>query len=76
MARVRVSIVHDELGRIVSIARPVKNVVVLGGDGQSVFETEVEEDNIQEMASGRYRVDVERNAVVDVRRQGRQDQPY
>ena len=76
MARVRVSIVHDELGRIVSIARPAENVVVLGGDGQSVFETEVEEDNIQELASGSHRVDVERNSVVDLRSQGQQDEPY
>jgi len=65
MARVQVSIVHDEVGRIISIARPAKNVKVLGGDGHSVFEAEVEEDNIEAMAAGSHRVDVERNAVVD-----------
>jgi hypothetical protein len=69
MARVRAFIVHDEMGRIISIARPAENVKVLGGDGQSVFETEVEEDNIEELATGSHRVDVERNSIVDLRSQ-------
>ncbi len=64
MARVRVSIVHDEVGRIISIARPAENAKVLGGDGRSVFETEVEEDRIEELAAGSHRVDIQRNSVV------------
>jgi hypothetical protein len=64
MARVQVSIVHDEVGRIISIARPAENEQVLSGDGQSVFDTEVEEDNIEELAAGNHMVDVERNSVV------------
>ncbi|MFD9498052.1 hypothetical protein [Streptomyces sp. NPDC060035] len=66
MAKVSVSIVHDEIGRIVAVARPSKDVkaVVSVGEGQSVFETEVEEGSIPELASGNHRVDVANNSVV------------
>jgi hypothetical protein len=66
MARIPVLIVHDETGRIVSIARPSKGVkVVVGsGPGQSVFETEVEEKSIVELAGGSHRVDIEQKSVV------------
>jgi hypothetical protein len=66
MAKVRVSIVHDETGHIISIARPSKDVkvIVLSGDGQSVFETEIEEDSIVELVGGRHKVDVEQKSVV------------
>jgi len=70
MARVRVSILHDEVGNIIAVGRPAEYAKRLGGDGQSVFETEVEEDNIEELVSGRHRVDIEQNSVV-----ARQDGP-
>jgi hypothetical protein len=66
MARVSVSIVHDELGRILSINRPAqdaKNVVVLTGDGQSVFVTEVEEEDVHGLFNS-HRVDYHRKALV------------
>ena len=48
---VQVSIVHDELGRIKSIYQPAKgaNVIVLSGNRESVFMTEVDEENIKDM---------------------------
>jgi len=54
MKKGKVSIVHDKNGRIVSIAQPSEyaKVIVLSGDGQSVFETEVEENSIVELVSG------------------------
>ncbi len=66
MAKIRVWIVHDEVGRIISIARPSKDakVVVLSGGGQSVFETEVEEDSIVDLAGGSHKVDLEQKSVV------------
>ncbi|MFC9324159.1 hypothetical protein [Kitasatospora sp. NPDC057015] len=64
MAKVKVSIVHDQAGRIMSVARPAEKVVVLSGDGQSVFETEVEEDSVVELAGGSHRVDVQKNSIV------------
>jgi hypothetical protein len=66
MARVRVFIVHDEIGRIISIARPAEEakVIVLGGQGQSVFETEVEEESIVDLADGSRRVDIAQKAVI------------
>lgn len=46
MAKIEISVVHDELGRILSIARPSKDarVVILSGGGQSVFVTQVDEE--------------------------------
>jgi len=66
MARIPVLVVHDEIGRVISIARPSKGVkVVLGtGLGQTVFETEVEEKSIVELASGSHRVDIAQQSVV------------
>lgn len=66
MARVKVSVVHDANGRIVSIARPSGRgkVVALSGDGQSVFETEVEEDDIVTLVNGSHAVDVERKSII------------
>ena len=67
MKKVKVAIVHDELGRIVSVTRPSSGakVTVLGGEGQSVFQTEVEQNHIPELVSGRYAVDVARKSLVD-----------
>jgi hypothetical protein len=69
MAKVRVFVVHDEVGRIVSISRPSKDakVIKLSGDGQSVFETEVEEKRIGEMVAGSHRADAEKKRVVEIR---------
>jgi hypothetical protein len=66
MARVKASVVHDEGGRIISVSRPseLAKVNVLSGDGQSVFETEVEEDDIVSLVDGRHAVDVERKSIV------------
>ncbi|OPA08255.1 hypothetical protein [Bacillus cereus] len=66
MKKVKVSIVHDKNGRIVSIAQPSENakVIILSGDGQSVFETEVEEKSIGKLVSGNHIVDIERNLIV------------
>ncbi len=76
MARVRVTIVHDEVGNIISVARPAENAIVIGGDGQSVFETEVEENTIEELVTGSYRADAAQNSVVDLRSQGQQETSY
>jgi hypothetical protein len=67
MASVSVSIVHDEVGRIVSINRPAADakVVVLSGDGQSVFVTEIEEEDIPGLLNT-HRVDSRRKALVKV----------
>ncbi|MGY4558790.1 hypothetical protein [Bacillus thuringiensis] len=66
MKKVKVSIVHDNSGRIVSVAQPSENakVIILSGDGQSVFETEVEEKSIGKLVSGNHIVDIERNLIV------------
>ena len=66
MARVSVSIVHDELGRVISVARPSPDakVIVLGGQGHSVLETEVDEEDIAELATGVQQVDVARRSVM------------
>jgi hypothetical protein len=66
MAKIPVLIVHDEIGRIISIARPSAEarVVVSGGAGQSVFETQVEEKSIAELAGGSHRVDIGKKSVV------------
>lgn len=66
MAQIPVSIVHDETGRIVSIARPTDEarVVILSGQGQSVLRTEVDEDSITELVGGSHRVDVQQQSVV------------
>jgi hypothetical protein len=66
MARVTVLVVHDESGRIVAVARPAvgAKTVVLSGAGQSVLETEADEDSVMELVSGVHRVDLEQKKVV------------
>jgi hypothetical protein len=67
MAKTRVLIVHDQkTGKIISISRPSKaaKVVVLSGGGQSVFETEVEEDSIVRLTDGSHKVDVTKQSLI------------
>lgn len=66
MASAKVSIVHDELGHIKSIARPSEgaNVMVLSGDGESVFVTEVEEEVVSELVNS-HRVDISQDSLVE-----------
>jgi hypothetical protein len=66
MARISVFIVHDETGRIISIARPAESrkVVVGSGAGEAVFETEVEEESIPHLVTGTRRVDIARKALL------------
>ncbi|MEU3352024.1 hypothetical protein [Streptomyces sp. NPDC037389] len=68
MATVRASIVHDISGRVVSVARPANGtkvkVTVLSGPGQSVLETDIEEDDIRELINGKLRVDTEKKNIV------------
>jgi hypothetical protein len=66
MAKVQVSIVHDPLGRIVSINRPAKGakVVVLCGNGQSIFVTDVDEKKINSLIHS-HRVDVSSKSLVE-----------
>ena len=56
MAKTQVYVVHDETGHIVSIGRVSKGAkaIKLCGEGQSVFETEVDDGAIDEMVSGGY----------------------
>jgi len=70
MAMVRVLIVHDEIGRIISIARPSGNakVIISSGHGQSVLETDAEEGSIIELAAGGHRVDVKQKSVISYAR--------
>ncbi|WP_162907620.1 hypothetical protein [Allorhizocola rhizosphaerae] len=65
MAMVKAFVVHDETGRITSISRPAidGNVTVLGGDGESVLEVEVEESSIANLVGGG-RADIARKTVV------------
>jgi hypothetical protein len=65
MATIRVHIVHDEFGQIVSISRPAEGVAVevLSESGHSVFETDVDEDSIAELVHT-HRVDLSRGALV------------
>jgi type 1 fimbria pilin len=66
MARVRAHVVHDELGNIVSVARPAQgvNVVISTSDGQAVMETEIDEDAVYELVDGSHRVDAQARAIV------------
>lgn len=67
MATVRVSIVHDDTGRIVSVSRPTEgaNVIVQSGEGQSVLETEVDEEGIHDLVAGNHLVDAENKRIVE-----------
>jgi hypothetical protein len=66
MKKVKAFIVHDETGGILSVARPASDakVTILGREGHSVFETEVDESQILELVSGSHAVDVAKKAVV------------
>ena len=66
MAKVAVSIVHDEAGQIISVARPSKGIkaIISSGDGHSVSEIQVEEGRIPELVSGNHRFDVSKKACV------------
>ncbi len=66
MSTVKVTIVHDEVGRIVSVARPAPDaqVTVLSGKGESVLEAEVNEELVRELATGKHRVDVAGQRIV------------
>jgi len=70
MAKVHVTIVHDIHGRIESISRLGKGVpgkkilgVVSAKDGQSVFVTDVDEKNIDNLLQT-HRVDIGRKSLV------------
>ena len=66
MAKVRALIVHDEIGRIISIARPASDaqVVVSAPGGQSALETEIDEDIVFDMIAGSHRVDIRAQTLV------------
>ena len=69
MVPVQVTIVHDELGQIISISRPADSsrVVVLSGEGHGVLVTDVpdgDEDALAELVTTR-RVDPTRRALVE-----------
>ena len=64
MAKVTVSVVHDELGEIISVSRPEnRNVIVLSGERQSMVSTEVDEDYVESLI-GTHRVDVSDSSLV------------
>jgi hypothetical protein len=66
VASVPVSVLHDDdSGRIIAIGRVAEGIeaTMLSGDGRSVFETNVEEDGIDDVVNN-YRVDVTRKALV------------
>jgi hypothetical protein len=67
MGKIEVSVVHDELGRIVAVARPTdpSRATVLVGAGQSILVTEIDEERIPGLTSGRHRVDLEGGAIVE-----------
>jgi hypothetical protein len=64
----QVSIVFDEFGQIISVNRPARadRVIVLGGNGQSVLVTEVDEAELSKLM-GDYRVDVGKKTLVRAR---------
>jgi hypothetical protein len=66
MPRTRVFVVHDETGRIISVARPASDakVIIFGGEGKSVLETEVDAGRIADPAGGRQRVDVAHGSLL------------
>ncbi|MEP7023446.1 MAG: hypothetical protein ABJB47_06445 [Actinomycetota bacterium] len=64
MAKIHVTIVHDELGRIVPVSRPAKTTAfVLAGDGQSVFTAQVEEEAASSLLHA-HRVDMNQKTLV------------
>lgn len=66
MATISVTIVHDELGRIVSVSRPAKaTAFVLAGDGQAVFTTQVDEEAASALLHT-HRVDTNQQSLVKI----------
>jgi len=70
MASVKVTIVHDMFGNIISISRPGKgapgisiNSVVVAKDGQSVLVTDVEEESIGSLIKS-HRVHIGKKSLV------------
>jgi hypothetical protein len=70
MATVKVTIVHDIYGKIMSISRPGKGVqgktiksVVSVKDGQSIFVTDVDEESIHNLIKS-HRVDIGQKSLV------------
>jgi len=63
---IQATIVHDILGRIVSINRPAKNakVVVLPQDGQLVLVTDVPSEKTSHSLIETHRVDIGKKALV------------
>jgi hypothetical protein len=62
----KVSIVHDEFGRITSINRPADDlrIVVLSDNRQSVLVTDVNEDQINDLIEN-FRIDISKRILVD-----------
>jgi hypothetical protein len=61
----KVTIVYDQFGRIVSICRPAKEtkVTVLSGNGESILVTDVDEESINSLINSHH-VDCTRNILV------------
>lgn len=66
MAVVKALVLHDELGRIISIARPAEGIQVVVGapDAAGQIEAEVEEGEVEKLIASR-RVDAVRRSLVD-----------
>lgn len=49
-----------------SVSRPSEsaNVIVLSGDGQSVLEAEVDEDDIHDLVTGKHLVDAQNKQII------------
>ncbi len=62
----KVHIVHDVTGRIISVNRVMKEgrVAVLGGAGNLVFEAEIDEQMAAEGITSRFRVDTMKKELV------------
>lgn len=67
MTAVEVSVVHDHAGRIISVSQfaPGVRAKVLGGDGQSVFMTTVDDAVVPELIRT-HKVDIERGRLVEI----------
>lgn len=62
----KVHIVHDVTGQIISVNRVMKEgrVAVLGGAGNLVFEAEIDEQMAAEGITSRFRVDTMKKELV------------
>jgi hypothetical protein len=62
----KVSIVYDAFGEIISVSRPSANakVIVLGESGRSVLTTDVDDRESESLLSG-YRVDPSSSSLVN-----------